>query len=133
MVAARAVLVRRCGFPSSSRVTALSGTATVTGVALQDFKHGRAASRRTASSCIRCSGSRGCVAVLAAVLLRLRRLLRRRRAVGRARRRTWTHASRRRPLGCSDIPYLNFRVLWNVPDPDPHHFDGNHNGIGFET
>lgn len=36
-------------------------------------------------------------------------------------------------LDCKDIPYRNFRVLWNVPDPDPHHFDGNHNGIGCET
>ena len=38
-----------------------------------------------------------------------------------------------RDLNCADIPYRNFRVLWNVPDPDPHHFDGNHNGIGCET
>ncbi len=36
-------------------------------------------------------------------------------------------------LNCADIPYRNFRVLWNVPDPDPHHFDGNHNGIDCET
>jgi hypothetical protein len=33
-------------------------------------------------------------------------------------------------LDCGDIPYQNFRVLWNVPDPDPHHFDGNRDGIG---
>ena len=32
-------------------------------------------------------------------------------------------------LNCSDIPYRNFRVL----PPDPHHFDGNHNGIGCEA
>jgi len=31
-------------------------------------------------------------------------------------------------LNCSDIPYRNFRVL----PPDPHHFDGNGNGIGCE-
>ena len=31
-------------------------------------------------------------------------------------------------LDCSDIPYRNFRVL----PPDPHHFDGNGNGIGCE-
>jgi hypothetical protein len=36
-------------------------------------------------------------------------------------------------LDCSDIPYRNFRVLWNVANPDPHHFDGNRNGIGCET
>jgi endonuclease YncB( thermonuclease family) len=31
-------------------------------------------------------------------------------------------------LDCSDIPYRNFRVVGR----DPHHFDGNHNGIGCE-
>ena len=36
-------------------------------------------------------------------------------------------------LNCGDIPYRNFRVLWNVADPDPHHFDGDHDGIGCET
>jgi len=36
-------------------------------------------------------------------------------------------------LDCGDIPYRNFRVLWNVADPDPHHFDGDHDGIGCET
>ena len=32
-------------------------------------------------------------------------------------------------LDCKDIPYRNFRVL----PPDPHHFDGNGNGIGCEA
>jgi hypothetical protein len=36
-------------------------------------------------------------------------------------------------LNCADIPYRNFRVLWNVPDPDPHHFDGDKDGIGCES
>jgi hypothetical protein len=36
-------------------------------------------------------------------------------------------------LNCGDIPYRNFRVLWNVADPDPHHFDGDRDGIGCET
>jgi hypothetical protein len=36
-------------------------------------------------------------------------------------------------LDCSDIPFRNFRVRWDLPDPDPHGFDGNHNGIGCET
>jgi hypothetical protein len=36
-------------------------------------------------------------------------------------------------LDCKDIPYRNFRVLWDVPDPDPHHFDGDHDGIGCES
>jgi hypothetical protein len=33
-------------------------------------------------------------------------------------------------LNCSDIPWRNFRVLWNVADPDPHHFHGDYDGIG---
>jgi hypothetical protein len=36
-------------------------------------------------------------------------------------------------LNCADIAYRNFRVLWNVPDPDPHHFDGNRDGMGTST
>ena len=36
-------------------------------------------------------------------------------------------------LDCSDIQWRNFRVLWNVQDPDPHRFDGDHDGIGCET
>jgi hypothetical protein len=36
-------------------------------------------------------------------------------------------------LDCSDIAWRNFRVLWNVQDPDPHRFDGDRDGIGCET
>jgi hypothetical protein len=36
-------------------------------------------------------------------------------------------------LNCADISYRNFRVRWDVPDPDPHHFDGNRDGVGCET
>ena len=32
-------------------------------------------------------------------------------------------------LDCGDIPYRNFRVL----PPDPHHFDGDGDGIGCES
>ena len=38
-----------------------------------------------------------------------------------------------RDLNCTDIPYRNFRVRWDVLDPDPHHFDGNHDGVGCES
>ncbi len=31
-------------------------------------------------------------------------------------------------LDCKDVPYRNFKVL----PPDPHHFDGDHDGIGCE-
>ena len=37
-------------------------------------------------------------------------------------------------LDCDDIPqYRNFTVLHSVPDPDPHRFDGNQDGVGCET
>jgi hypothetical protein len=36
-------------------------------------------------------------------------------------------------LNCADIPYTNFPVRWDVPDPDPHHFDGNRDGVGCES
>jgi hypothetical protein len=36
-------------------------------------------------------------------------------------------------LNCGDIPYRNFRVRWDVADPDPHHFDGDRDGVGCET
>ena len=36
-------------------------------------------------------------------------------------------------LDCGDIGFRNFTVLWNVPDPDPHGFDGDRDGIGCET
>ena len=36
-------------------------------------------------------------------------------------------------LDCKDIPYRNFRVIYNVPNPDPHRFDGDHDGVGCET
>jgi len=36
-------------------------------------------------------------------------------------------------LNCADIPYTNFTVRWDVPDPDPHHFDGNRDGVGCES
>jgi hypothetical protein len=35
-------------------------------------------------------------------------------------------------LDCGDIPYRNFRVRWDVANPDPHHFDGDRDGIGCE-
>lgn len=36
-------------------------------------------------------------------------------------------------LDCADIPYRHFRVRWDVADPDPHHFDGNRDGVGCES
>jgi micrococcal nuclease len=36
-------------------------------------------------------------------------------------------------LDCKDVPYRRFAVRWDVPDPDPHRFDGDHDGIGCES
>jgi hypothetical protein len=36
-------------------------------------------------------------------------------------------------LTCKQVSARNFRVLLTVPDPDPHGFDGNHDGVGCQT
>jgi hypothetical protein len=36
-------------------------------------------------------------------------------------------------LDCGDIAFRNFRVRWDVADPDPHRFDGNRDGVGCES
>ncbi len=36
-------------------------------------------------------------------------------------------------LDCKNVTYRHFTVRWDVPDPDPHHFDGNHDGVGCES
>jgi micrococcal nuclease len=36
-------------------------------------------------------------------------------------------------LDCGQISYRNFRVIYNVPSPDPHRFDGDRDGIGCES
>lgn len=36
-------------------------------------------------------------------------------------------------LDCGQIQYRNFRVIYNVPSPDPHRFDGDRDGIGCES
>src|SRR5262249_8033202 len=36
-------------------------------------------------------------------------------------------------LNCDDLaPVTEIDVDWSVADPDPHHFDGDHDGIGCE-
>ena len=36
-------------------------------------------------------------------------------------------------LDCGDISFRNFSVRHDVPNPDPHRFDGNKDGVGCET
>ena len=35
-------------------------------------------------------------------------------------------------LDCKDVPAHAFPVRWAVPDPDPHRFDGDRDGVGCE-
>ncbi len=36
-------------------------------------------------------------------------------------------------LDCGEIQWRRFTVVWNVPNPDPHGFDGDQDGIGCES
>ena len=36
-------------------------------------------------------------------------------------------------LDCANFTQRRFRVLWNVPDPDPHRLDGDRDGIACES
>lgn len=36
-------------------------------------------------------------------------------------------------LDCGDIDARRFTVRWDVPNPDPHRFDGNGDGVGCES
>jgi micrococcal nuclease len=36
-------------------------------------------------------------------------------------------------LDCGDIQWRRFTVRWDVPNPDPHRFDGDADGIGCES
>jgi hypothetical protein len=136
---ARSTFDRACGTQSRSGFTNLTGTATVTGVGFFDFKHGQ---RGVAPNGIE----------LHPVLTFS--------AVGCAPKVAPPPPPPPPPppgpppppqpgcadsyptvcipppppdLNCADISYTNFTVRWDVADPDPHHFDGDHNGIGCET
>jgi micrococcal nuclease len=36
-------------------------------------------------------------------------------------------------LDCGQISYKRFRVIYTVPNPDPHRFDGDRDGVGCES
>jgi type IV secretory pathway VirJ component len=42
------------------------------------------------------------------------------------------HSAATTDLDCSQIPYRNLRVIYTVPQPGPHNFDGDRDGIGCE-
>jgi hypothetical protein len=133
MRTARNAFVAACGTPGASSFTNLRGTATIRGVGFFDFLHGQTG--------------------VAPNGIELHPVLRFMNA-------TCAHTGQPPPtsttpapppskcdpsyptvcipppppdLNCSDIPYRNFKVRWDVPNPDPHHFDGDRDGIGCET
>jgi Domain of unknown function DUF11 len=36
-------------------------------------------------------------------------------------------------LDCGQISFRNFQVIYTVPNPDPHNFDGDRDGVGCES
>jgi hypothetical protein len=124
---ARNALVAACGRPSSS-FRRLSGTATISGVGFFDQIHGQTGVapngielHPVVSFSGRCGGAPvppppppgggKCAASYPTVCI----------------------PPPPPDLNCADIPYTNFRVRWDIVDPDPHHFDGNRDGVGCES
>ena len=133
---ARSTFDRLCGTQSRSGFTNLAGTATVTGVGFFDFKHGQ---RGVAPNGIELHpvltfSAQGCRPV-AAPPPPPPPAPPPPPPPGKCAASYPTVCIPPPPpeLDCGDIPYTNFTVLWNVPDPDPHHFDGNHDGVGCES
>jgi len=131
---ARNAFLAACGMPGDSSFSQLSGSATIRGAGFFDFLHGQTGVapngielhpvlRFTNATCS--GGSRpsppppttpqppkgNCAASYPSVCI----------------------PPPPPDLDCGDIPYRNFKVRWDVPDPDPHHFDGDRDGVGCET
>jgi hypothetical protein len=150
MRSARAALVRACGTPARSSFTHLRGAATITGVGFFDLFHGQTG---VAPNGIELHP------VLSATRIVCRPGTPPPPPTTTAppptttgplppttTSQTTTAAGNCAPsypdvcipppppdLNCADIPYRNFRVIYNVPDPDPHRFDADHDGIGCES
>jgi hypothetical protein len=133
---ARTSLVSACGSPTSS-FTGLAGMATISGVGFFDERHGQTGVAPngielhpvvglTQLSCRRAGGplpppgpppppppppSGNCHASYPTVCI----------------------PPAPPDLDCADIQFRNFRVRWDVADPDPHHFDGDRDAIGCES
>jgi hypothetical protein len=127
MQTARAAFETACGVQSRSGFTTLTGTATVTGVGFFDFKHhqrGVAPNGIELHPVLRFSAT-GCRPAPSPPPP----------SVGDCAPSYPTVCIAPPPpdLNCADVPHNDFTVLWTVPDPDPHHFDGNHDGVGCET
>ena len=129
---ARSLLVGACGAPTSSFVR-LSGKATISGVGFYDERHGQTG---VAPNGIELHPAVG-----------LTQLTCRRAGAapppgpappppsGNCHHSYPTVCIPPAPpdLNCADIPFRSFQVRWDVPDPDPHHFDGNRDRVGCES
>ena len=126
MRTARTELVAAFGQPSSSEFTALNGTATVTGVGFFDFLHGQTG---VAPNGIELHPALGFALVS-------------RGPVPPPPQSALPPATECDPayptvcipspppdLDCKDITFRRFTVL----PPDPHRFDGDHDGVGCES
>jgi hypothetical protein len=130
MRTARSALVRACGAPNRSHFTDLTGKATITGVGFFDRIHGQTGIAPNGielhpvlsfvrASCKRSASAPPSTPPPAAP------------SSGRCDPSYPTVCLPPPPpdLNCADVPFRNFKVL----PPDPHHFDGDKDGIGCES
>jgi len=130
MRTARAALVAAFGQPSSSQFTHLTGTATLAGVGFFDFLHGQTG---VAPNGIELHP------VIGFTLLSVGAVPPPPPPTPNAAPETRTGCDPAYPtvcipspppdLDCKDLPYRRFTVL----PPDPHRFDGDHDGVGCES
>ena len=130
MQSARSAFIRACGAPSRSGFDRLRGKATISGVGFFDFWHGQNGVAPNAIELHPVLGFSGSCHRAGAPPPPPRPP-----GGGRCAASYPDECIPPPPpdLDCSEIPYRTFRVLWNVPDPDPHHFDGDHDGFGCES
>jgi hypothetical protein len=130
---ARNAFVAACGTPGKSSFTALKGRATIRGVGFFDFKHGQRGLAPngieihpvlafTQATCERVTtppppppspppAPSNCAPSYPTVCI----------------------PPPPPDLDCDEIPYSDFTVRYDVPNPDPHGFDRDRDGIGCES
>jgi hypothetical protein len=143
---ARKALVSACGMPASSSFTKLSGTATLRGAGFFDFRHGQ---RGVAPNGIELHPvlaftSGNCQAVSPQPAPPPPPIAPPPPPpvappppppTGNCAPSYPTVCIPPPPpdLDCKDISYRNFKVRYDVPDPDPHRFDADRDGVGCES
>jgi hypothetical protein len=133
MRTARTQLIHACGTPSSSHFTDLTGKATITGAGFFDIIHGQTGVAPngielhpvlsfTQASCAKAAAPAPSHTPTPTT------------PAGRGGHCDSSYPTVCIPppppdLNCADVPYKNFKVL----QPDPHHFDGDKDGVGCES